>query len=571
MELIRPGWVSQGQAADSPGLQSRRRHRLSDAGNLPDDAAAVEDAPSAQQGSSSSNPPAERSRLHFSLPLSAETWVARIIRACAIIEGDPALPREPLAYTFNRDRMQLLENRTAYLWGLLADPYRYLVLTNGRTVKFDGSSAIDSGHVGINGVVNDTAGQAYDLTVEFPAMPWEVRESLLAAIGDALGAYTGHITPARAAQAFASHYLLDTASADNSSAARAGWERDARPLRDCMERLSIVVPRIHHISVGGGRADPLQPATLGWINCWSADVCDYLGFPRAERDEDLLELAYQTPQGSWIVKVCEEPLDVSVPSHIERIASVYERFPRLGIRVDAPAATPAIEAPMTEIAVTEDLFEILIAEDEITEIPVDDDPTITTAEAEPLPPAPEPASDTHAYLATSNQEAVAEAVSRALASIAGVKVSMQMQDAAQVLHATHFDPAKPQWSVTIAPGTKGWTVIDAQPKELLAHRGSNGVPLIAQICQRARARGFLFAARGPAEAILMEADAWGDYLLSGGVLDESAAASATFHGNPLSPDRIEVRFEIVPIQIDLLEIDDYQQLADYFKTEIGRK
>jgi hypothetical protein len=379
-----------------------------------------------------------------------------------------------------------------------------------------------------------------------------------------LGAYTGHITPARAAQAFASHYLLDTASVDSNSPARAGWERDARPLRDCMERHSIVVPRIHHISIGGGRADPLQPATLGWINCWSADVCDYLGFPQPDRDDDLLELAYQTPQGAWIVKVCEEPLDVSVPSHVERIASVYERFPRLGIRDEVIHAEMPAEVP-----VTEDLFEFLIAEDPSTEIST----LATGAAATPRPapqPVPEPASDTQVYLATSNQEAVAEAVSRALASIAGVKVSTQAQDAVQVVHAKHSDPSKPHWSVTVAPGTKGWTVINAQPQELLAKQASNGAPLLAQVCQRARARGFLFAVRSPAEAILMEADAWGDCLLSGRVFDEPDVAAVAFHGNPLSPERIEVRFEIVPIQLDLLQVGDYQQLADYFKREIGR-
>jgi hypothetical protein len=278
--------------------------------------------------------PLERSQLHFSLPLAAETWVARIVRACEIIEGDPALPREPLSLAFKKDRLECIEDRAAYLEDLLDNPHRYLVLTNGNRLKFDrGGTPVDTGQIRISGVVNDTARQAYDLTVEFPAMPWSVRESLLAAIGDALDACTGQITPAPAAQAFTAHYLLGTVGADNANPARAGWERETHMLRVGMKYRSTTVPRIQHVSVGGGRQSPLQPAILGWINYWSAETCEYLGFPEAARDGDLLRYATQTPQGSWIVKLCDEPLDVSLEPHVEMVASVYGRFPRLGIRI----------------------------------------------------------------------------------------------------------------------------------------------------------------------------------------------------------------------------------------------
>ena len=278
--------------------------------------------------------PQERSQLHFSLPLAEHTWVERLLRACEIIEGDPALPREPLSLAYKKDRLECIEDRAAYLEDLLDHPHRYLVLTNGNRVKFDRSGVpVDTGQIRISGVVTDTARQAYDLTVEFPALPWEIRESLLASIGDALDACTGQITPARAAQAFTSHYLLGTVGADADNPARAGWEQDTQMLRACMKYRSSSVPRIRHVSVGGGRHSPLQPAILGWINYWSADTCTYLGFPEAARDGDLLRHATQTPQGSWVVKLCGEPLDVALEDHVEIVASVYARFPRLGIRV----------------------------------------------------------------------------------------------------------------------------------------------------------------------------------------------------------------------------------------------
>lgn len=271
--------------------------------------------------------PAERSRLHFSIPLCEQTWVDRILRACEVIEGDPTLPREPLSYVLCRDRLELIDDRPAFLEDLLDHRHRYLLLSSAS------GAPIDEGHVSITGVVNDAARQSYDLTVEFPAMPWEVRESLLAAIGDALGAHNGHITPARAAQIFASYYSLGTVPPEGVHPARAGWELDTYPLRECMHRLSVIVPRIQNINVGGGRVSPLQPAIAGWMNYWSEGTCSFLGFPRQGRDEDLLAAATQTPQGSWIVKLCDEPLDLAVDAHVTAIADVYERFSRLGIRV----------------------------------------------------------------------------------------------------------------------------------------------------------------------------------------------------------------------------------------------
>lgn len=176
----------------------------------------------------------------------------------------------------------------------------------------------------------------------------------------------------------------------------------------------------------------------------------------------------------------------------------------------------------------------------------------------------------HAYIATSNQEAVAEAVARAFAAIGGAKVTAQIKDAVHSVHVKHADPAKPQWTITIAAGAKGWTLIDTQPAELLAQHGDKPAPLLAEICRRARARGFLFVARSIVDAVLIEADAWGEFLLSGCVFDDADEEAAwTFHGSPMSADRVEVRFEIVPIHVDMLDRDDYLQLAAYLRLEIG--
>lgn len=279
----------------------------------------------------------ERSQLHFSLPLCETTWVARITRACSILEDEPSLPRDALSLTVKDDAFEIksdsfecVADRAAYLRRLLDDPQRRLALANSAAQSEDDASAAKA--IRVTGVMSDASRQAYDLTVELPAVPWAVREKLLAAIGDALEAYAGEITPVPAAQAFTAHYLLGAANADDLDKQRADWEKNTRMLRACMKHRSSAVPRIRSVDAGGARESPLQPAILGWINYWSADTCAYLGFPEAARDIDLLKHATQTPQGSWVVKLCDEPLDVSLEDHVEIVASVYSRFPQLGIR-----------------------------------------------------------------------------------------------------------------------------------------------------------------------------------------------------------------------------------------------
>lgn len=188
----------------------------------------------------------------------------------------------------------------------------------------------------------------------------------------------------------------------------------------------------------------------------------------------------------------------------------------------------------------------------------------------PAATAPNAAPGAHTYIATSNQEAVAAAVARTLTSVEGAKVTSSSKGSVHTLLVKHADASKPQWTVTIAPGVKGWTVVDTQPPELLARHGAKPIPLIAEVCRRARARGFLLVTRSMVDAVLIEADAWGEFLLSGCVFDDADEdAPWTFCGSPMSADRIDVRFEIVPIQFDILEIDDYLQLGAHLRREIG--
>jgi hypothetical protein len=77
---------------------------------------------------------------------------------------------------------------------------------------------------------------------------------------------------------------------------------------------------------------PETPYFLGWLNYWSADAAEVIGFPDHARDGDLLSRARRTPSGGWIVQLTDTPLDYDNPDHLAALKRTYERFPSIGGR-----------------------------------------------------------------------------------------------------------------------------------------------------------------------------------------------------------------------------------------------
>ncbi len=88
---------------------------------------------------------------------------------------------------------------------------------------------------------------------------------------------------------------------------------------------------------------PLLPQRLGWLNYWSAEVAEHLGFPDPQKDADLLPLCRKLPSGHWVVQLTEDPLDLTRPDHVEAIVRAYWRFDKIGRR-----AKPAAKKKPTE-------------------------------------------------------------------------------------------------------------------------------------------------------------------------------------------------------------------------------
>lgn len=74
------------------------------------------------------------------------------------------------------------------------------------------------------------------------------------------------------------------------------------------------------------------PSRLGWLNLWCGEVARELGFPDGDLDSRILPLCRQTRDGNWLVKLTEDPFDLSRPDHIEALAWAYWRFDKIGRR-----------------------------------------------------------------------------------------------------------------------------------------------------------------------------------------------------------------------------------------------
>lgn len=76
-------------------------------------------------------------------------------------------------------------------------------------------------------------------------------------------------------------------------------------------------------------SDAFVPHRLGWINYWSKTTCELLDFPDHARDHELLTRAHAVGD-SWVVRLTDDPLDLSRADHLSALRAAYVRFARVG-------------------------------------------------------------------------------------------------------------------------------------------------------------------------------------------------------------------------------------------------
>ena len=131
-------------------------------------------------------------------------------------------------------------------------------------------------------------------------------------IGDAAKAWHGTFNPSQARKEFVKQYSVleqvDAIETDNGLPI----------LRDVLHK---DFPK------------PSLPDSLGWINYWSGEVANFLGFPDPNRDQELLTRCVHTERNAWVVKLTEEPLDFGRTEHLAAVQAAYQRFNKLGVRI----------------------------------------------------------------------------------------------------------------------------------------------------------------------------------------------------------------------------------------------
>jgi hypothetical protein len=256
-------------------------------------------------------------QITFFVPETASTWAQRMEAACQVLEK--AFPGEALSMANSQREGQpptALTSRRQLLQKALKTKRRWVSIFNGKYLVGRGNTGLsDQGFITIGGAMRGGAPDHFTVHTIHPERSWDFNEQLLVALGDALHAFTGALTPSKTVR------RLRTIQFGHGSAEDLGW-------------LKSSLPRLRSCSYGGLRASE-QPESLGWLNYWSASTCRYLGFPDEGRDRVLLDHSYQTPSGAWLVKLGSEPLELENPRHLALLEWSYARFPNLGVRLES--------------------------------------------------------------------------------------------------------------------------------------------------------------------------------------------------------------------------------------------
>jgi Family of unknown function (DUF5953) len=86
-----------------------------------------------------------------------------------------------------------------------------------------------------------------------------------------------------------------------------------------------------HLFYDPARRHPLVPLEVAWINVWSVETCELLGF--RPRDARLFASVRPSSDGARVLALTEAPLDpAGNPEHVRALRAVYDRFPRIGSR-----------------------------------------------------------------------------------------------------------------------------------------------------------------------------------------------------------------------------------------------
>jgi hypothetical protein len=433
-------------------------------------------------------------------------------RGCAALED--ACSSAPLMVAQVAEKPdRLLQDRSKYFRARQSRSGWSFALTNGKSASIGRRNEyLDAGYVRASGQFYEPGQIVYGFNVSFSTETWSECERVFVSVGDAIEALSAQITPHRSAQTLRAFQSMAAHPAVRSAVLSNQQDDILQAAAGLEAALSAVHRRLPQFNDSPAvvREHAAQPKELGWINYWSPSTCVYLGFPDASRDQDLLAHSYQTPLGSWLMKLCPDPLDLARPDHLRILADAYERFPKVGIR--------AINAEMN------------------APLPLDYPQNTIFVRA------------------------------KRLWSVVDSLVAFFRKEKFAV---TERIPKGRNERVTIGvfPGTSGWVVIKTIPSEFWENKVVNIEELLFDhLCRDGDRECLVLNVYDDIEAQLIEVDKTGRRHVSG-FREPGSATIEPFSG--VSERSAVLGFYLLPMELDVLNIDNCGQFAEQVYAELG--
>jgi hypothetical protein len=441
------------------------------------------------------------SNILYAVELNPIVWVERMEQGCLTLER--FFPGSSFMTDINAERP--IKNRRKYLQSMLKGRLWGLGLSNG--MPWNGGDIQATGYINIRGQIY-LGELIYRMRTAIPATTLEMGETVFAAVGDAVQAHCSQVKPYKACGQLEGYnqILYERARQLKPQGGRPDARVEGEKLLNRVEQLGLQLPLINKYPATP-HLHRAQPRELGWLNYWSAETCEYLGFPDPERDRDLLAHSYQTPGGGWLVKICPDPLDLDRPDHLALFAELYQRFPKLGLREGTAEPPPTFRYP------------------EHTAYINADDPGCVIERLVP-------------FLQARGYQRVEHFPANA--------------DAGGVI-------------IGLICGAPDWTVIKTLPEEFLAEILPNREePLLIELCREIRRGGFVLNVYNQFEAVLLETDGAGRLSRSGIRDFEALPEDVDFEAMEESENPPLIAFRLLPVEIEtnITDIDDYGQIAE---------
>ena len=279
--------------------------------------------------------------LRFLVSPADTTWVRRMDAACQAVEHffgiELRTAHSGKKFGGTKKRIEAEAREKFFRRRLDKTKGRWFSLSNDRGRKRVGNTLTNVDSFSFGGSMY-YGYESYSAGLVYPEQPCDRHEQLLVALGDALQARSSQYTPTQVAWRLR---LAHFVSPIDASATTFGNLQDKTP-EECK------LPLIYECLYAG--LSPLQPHHLGWINYWSQDVCDYIGFPERAKGSTLIQHCYRTPGGAWLVKLGSVPFEERNAEHMNILRAGYEMFPRIGVRVQAEqGGRPVLPDPFSSL------------------------------------------------------------------------------------------------------------------------------------------------------------------------------------------------------------------------------